>query len=96
VTYVFTQDVPISAEVYGKIATNIGREPMKGLLMHVASKTGDGKLHYFDVWESKELCDRAFEERIAPATRRVLSDSAAPPASEAGRHVLDIVEVRRS
>lgn len=42
-TYVFTQDVPINAEVYGKIATNIGREPMKGLVMHVASKTADGK-----------------------------------------------------
>jgi hypothetical protein len=95
VTYVFTQDVPISAEVYGKIATKVGREPIKGLLMHVASKTADGKLHYFDVWESKELCDRAFEERISPATRRVLSDSGMTPTSEAERQVLDTVEVRR-
>jgi hypothetical protein len=96
VTYVFTQDVPISAEVYGKIATKVGSEPMKGLIMHVASKATDGKLHYFDVWESKELCDRAFEERISPATRSVLSDSGMTPNSQAERHVLDIVEVRRS
>ena len=86
-TYVFTQDVPISAEVYGKIATKVGREPMKGLIVHVASKTTDGKLHYFDVWESKELCDQAFLERISPATRGVLSDSGATPMSEPERQV---------
>ena len=93
-TYVFTQDVPISAEVYDKIATKVGSEPMKGLIVHVASKTTDGKLHYFDVWESKELCDRAFLERISPATRRVLSDN--DTISEPERQVLDIVDVRRS
>jgi hypothetical protein len=96
VTYVFTQDVPISAEVYGKIATKVGREPMKGLILHVASKSTDGKLHYFDVWESKELCDRAFEERISPATRRVLNESGTTPISEPERLVLDTVDVRRS
>lgn len=94
-TYVFTQDVPISAEVYGKIATKVGNEPMKGLIVHVASKTTDGKLHYFDVWESKELCDQAFLERISPATRGVLSDSGATPMSEPERQVLDTVDVRR-
>jgi len=96
VTYVFTQDVPMSAEVYGKIATKVGQEPMKGLIVHVASKTTDGKIHYFDVWESKELCDRAFEERIGPATRRVISDSGTTPITEPERQVLDTVEVRRS
>lgn len=95
-TYVFTQDVPISAEVYGKIATKVGAQPMKGLIVHVASKTADGKLHYFDVWESKELCDQAFNERISPATRRVLSESGATPPSEPERQVLDTVDVRRS
>ena len=89
-TYVFTQDVPMSAEVYDKIATKVGREPMKGLIVHVASKTTDGKLHYFDVWESKELCDRAFEERISPATQRVLSDIGTTPISESERQVLDV------
>jgi hypothetical protein len=96
VTYVFTQDVPISAEVYGKIVTKVGREPMKGLIVHVASKTADGKLHYFDVWESKELCDQAFQERIGPATERVLSESGTPLAGGSDRQVLDIVDVRRS
>ena len=95
-TYVFTQDVPISAEVYGKIATKVGKEPMKGLILHVASKSTDGKLHYFDVWESKELCDRAFEERISPATQRVLNESGAAPMSQPERQVLDTVDIRRS
>ena len=95
-TYVFTQDAPISAEVYGKIATKVGAEPMAGLILHVASKTADGKLHYFDVWESKELCDRAFEQRISPATRRVLSDTGMTATSDTERRVLDTVEVRRS
>jgi hypothetical protein len=96
VTYVFTQDVPISAEVYGKIATKVGAQPMKGLILHVASKSTDGKLHYFDVWESKELCDRAFEERISPATQRVLNESGATPMNEPQRQVLDTVDIRRS
>jgi hypothetical protein len=96
VTYVFTQDVPISAEVYGKIATKVGAQPMKGLILHVASKSTDGKLHYFDVWESKELCDRAFEERISPATQRVLNESGAAPMSQPERLVLDTVDIRRS
>jgi hypothetical protein len=93
---VFTQDVPISAEVYGKIATKVGAQPMKGLILHVASKSTDGKLHYFDVWESKELCDRAFEERISPATLRVLDESGAAPMSQPERQVLDTVDIRRS
>jgi hypothetical protein len=96
VTYVFTQDVPISAEVYGKIATKVGAQPMKGLILHVASKSTDGRLHYFDVWESKELCDRAFEERISPATQRVLNESGATPMNEPERQVLDTVDIRRS
>jgi hypothetical protein len=96
VTYVFTQDVPISAEVYGKIATKVGAQPMKGLILHVASKSTDGRLHYFDVWESKELCDRAFEERISPATQRVLDESGATPMSQPERLVLDTVDIRRS
>jgi len=96
VTYVFTQDVPISAEVYGKIATKVGAQPMNGLILHVASKSTDGKLHYFDVWESKELCDRAFEERISPATQRVLNESGATPMNEPQRQVLDTVDIRRS
>ena len=95
-TYVFTQDVPISAEVYGKIATKVGAQPMNGLILHVASKSTDGKLHYFDVWESKELCDRAFEERISPATQRVLNESGATPMNEPQRQVLDTVDIRRS
>ena len=95
-TYVFTQDAPISAEVYGKIATKVGKEPLKGLITHVASKSTDGKMHYFDVWESKELCDRAFDERISPATQQVLRESGATPISEPKRLVLDTVDVRRS
>ena len=34
--YAFTQDVPIDAEFYGRIADALGSEPMDGLLLHLA------------------------------------------------------------
>ena len=65
--YAFTQDVPIDAEIYGRIADALGDEPMDGLLLHLAVRNPDGGLRYIDVWESEEQCARAFDERVHPA-----------------------------
>lgn len=90
--YAWTQDIPIDAEFYGRITDALGDAPMDGLLMHLCVQNPAGGLRYIDVWESKEQCDRVFEERIHPAVDAAFG-GARPPA-EATRNLLEVVEVR--
>jgi hypothetical protein len=92
--YAWTQDLPIDAEFYGRITDALGAEPMDGLLMHLCVQNPAGGLRYIDVWESKEQCDRAFDERIHPAVDAAFG-GARPPV-EPTLEVLQVVEVRGS
>lgn len=65
--HAFIQDVPIDDAMYRRIIDNIGPEPLEGQLVHLCVRRPDGGLRYIDVWESAELCGRAFQERIHPA-----------------------------
>jgi hypothetical protein len=65
--YAYTQDVPIGMDVYEKIIAELGPEPLAGSLLHLCVRRADGGLRYIDVWESKQACERAFDERIHPA-----------------------------
>ena len=89
--YAWTQDVPIDTEFYGRVTAAMGDEPMDGLLLHLAVRNPEGGLRYIDVWESREQCDRAFEERVHPAVDAAFG-GARPPV-EPRRHVLDVVEL---
>ena len=90
--YAFTQDVPIDAEFYGRIADALGSEPMDGLLLHLAVRNPDGGLRYIDVWESEEQCARAFDERVHPAVDKAFGGSRPPVEPTVTR--LDVVDVR--
>ncbi|GAA3250098.1 hypothetical protein GCM10017691_61680 [Pseudonocardia petroleophila] len=70
--YAFTQDVPIDADLYRRITDELGPEPLDGQLLHLCVRRPDGGLRYIDVWESREHCARAFDERIHPAVDRAL------------------------
>ena len=65
--YAYTQDVPIDEQMYQKIITNLGSEPLEGSLLHLCIRRPDGGLRYLDVWESEEACEKAFSDRIHPA-----------------------------
>jgi hypothetical protein len=52
-TYAFTYDVPISAEIYARIKDGLGPEQPAGLIAHLAWRTDTG-LRYVDVWRSKD------------------------------------------
>jgi hypothetical protein len=93
--YAFTQDVPIKADVHRKITDRLGPTPLKGLIVHVASATPAGTLRYTDVWESKELCDQAFAERIDPAMMDVFKEIGFKLDSQPERRELNLVEVMR-
>lgn len=68
--YAYTQDVPIDTDLYRRIVDELGPEPLAGNLLHLCVRRPDGGLRYVDVWESREHCARAFEERIHPAVDR--------------------------
>ncbi len=66
--YAYIQDVPIGRELYRKVITQMGPEPIAGQLLHLCVRLPEGKLRYIDVWESEQACERAFEQRIHPAS----------------------------
>lgn len=87
--YAFTQDVPIDFATYELVIANLGPEPLDGCLLHLCLGRPDGGLRYIDVWESKEQCAAAFDERIHPAVDRALGG--ARPAEEPHSETLDVL-----
>jgi hypothetical protein len=44
-----------------------GIEPVEGGIAHAAGEGPDGKVHIFDIWESREAYDRFRDEKLLPA-----------------------------
>jgi hypothetical protein len=74
VTYAFTQDVPIDADLYQRVMDGLGSEPPKGLITHIAIARPEGGLRYIDVWDSEEDWDRFAEERLHPVVHPLLME----------------------
>ena len=87
--YAYIQDVPIGEELYRRIMTEVGPEPLKGQLMHLCLRQPDGTLQYIDVWESEQACELAFDERIHPAVDAAFGGDR--PAEEPAVHRLDVL-----
>jgi hypothetical protein len=94
--YAFTQDVPIDEPTYRKIMDRLGEEPLAGSLVHLVVRRPDGGLRYIDVWESEELCTRAFEERIHPAVHSVFAEIGFQPGGEPTVNRLDVIDATGS
>jgi len=91
--YAYFQHVPIGPDVYAKIKDRLGPEPLAGLVVHLALSRPDGGLTYVDVWESRDACDRAFDERVHPAVFGVFEEIGFRPDGEPGRDVVEVVDV---
>jgi hypothetical protein len=79
--YGFVMDIPAPIEFYDAMHAEIGRRTagaVDGLLLHVGRQTTSG-FQITEVWESKELCDRADAEILGPALAE-LSGGQAPAA----------------
>ena len=72
--FAFTQDVPIDATSYRRIADDLGDTPPEGLVVHLAIERPEGGLRYIDVWQSQEHWDRFVEERLHPVVHGLLSE----------------------
>lgn len=73
-TFAYTQDVPIDAAFYGRIADRIGDERPAGLIVHLALELSGGGLRYIDVWDSEEACNRFADERLHPVVHDMLGE----------------------
>lgn len=73
VTYAWTQDLPITLDVYREIVADLGHDTAEGLVVHVAQVMPDGHMRYLDVWDSEAACDRFTETRLHPVVGRALA-----------------------
>lgn len=92
--HAYEQDVPIDESGYRRVIANLGSVPLEGLLLHLCVRRGDGGLRYIQLWESAELCARAFAERIHPAVDEAFGG--ARPATEPTVQHLDIIDATGS
>lgn len=92
--YAYIQDVPIGEELYRRVIDELGSEPLPGSLLHLCVRQPDGHLRYIDVWESKEACTEAFEQRIHPAVDAAFGG--ARPAGEPEVQRLDVLHATGS
>lgn len=90
--YAYTQDVPITEDVYRKITDRLGPEPLPGSLLHLCVRRPDGGLRYIDVWKSEEDCARAFDERIHPAVHAVFRELGFDPGGEPTVDRLEVLD----
>jgi hypothetical protein len=72
--YAFTQDVPIDAAFYKRIADGLGDDRPQGLIAHIAVERPEGGLRYIDVWHSEGDWDRFAEERLHPVVHTLLGE----------------------
>lgn len=90
--HAYTQDVPIDVELYRRIIDELGPQPLAGSLLHLCVRLPEGGLRYIEVWESEQVCTRAFEERVHPAVDRAFGD-ARPPGEPTVEH-LEVIDAR--
>ncbi|MFY9934333.1 MAG: hypothetical protein WAK82_40630 [Streptosporangiaceae bacterium] len=90
-TYAFTYDVPITAEIYARIIEGIGPQRPPGLIAHLAYRTDTG-LRYVEVWQTQDDY-KAFEhDRLHPVVHPLLQDMLGFVPPEPPRTELDLVD----
>lgn len=90
-TYAFTYEVPITAEIYRRIMDGVGAERPPGLIAHIAYKTESG-LRYIDVWQTKDDYEAFEHNRLHPVIHPILRDMLGFVPPEPSRTMLDLVD----
>lgn len=69
-----------STENYDEIHAGIMQKAADpaGLIIHTAGFTGHG-FRIFEVWESREQCERFFNDVVMPTVREITQDRPGPP-----------------
>lgn len=90
--YAFTQDLPITTDVYAKIMEGVGTAPAEGCVLHAVVRI-DGGLRYIDIWESRDACDRFLEDRVHPVLQAAFSAAGATLPKEPDRNEVELVDL---
>jgi hypothetical protein len=65
-----------------------GIEPVEGGIAHGAGEAPDGTIRIYDIWESREACDRFRDEKLLPALQEGGADM-----SGGGPEFIELFEV---
>jgi hypothetical protein len=90
-TYAYTYDVPIGADVYARIKDGLGTELPPGLIAHLAWRTESG-LRYVDVWQSEDDHEAFAANRLHPVVHPILEETLGFVPPEPARTTLDLVD----
>jgi hypothetical protein len=92
--YAYHYDVPADADMYRRVAAEIGDVSPAGLICHLVVEH-DGGLRHFGVWETKEQWEHFRDEHVQPAVGRVLAaagiPASPPPPVEQEMAVVDVI-----
>jgi hypothetical protein len=90
-TYAFTYDVPINAEIYARIKDGLGPQRPPGMIVHLAYRIETG-LRYVDVWQSEDDWQAFEHDRLHPVVHPLLQDMLGFVPPEPSRTMLDVVD----
>ena len=90
-TYTFTYEVPITAEIYTRIKDGIGPQRPPGLIAHLAYRTETG-LRYVDVWRAKDDWEAFEHDRVHPVVHPLLQDMLGFVPPDPPKTTLNIVD----
>ena len=90
-TYAFTYDVPINADIYARIKQGLGTERPPGLIAHLTWQIESG-LRYVDVWQSKDDFEAFAEHRLHPVVHPILQEMLGFVPPEPPTTVLDVID----
>jgi hypothetical protein len=90
-TYAFSYDVPIDAEIYARIKEGLGTERPAGLIAHLAWRTESG-LRYVDVWQSRDGYEAFAKDRLHPVVHPILRDMLGFMPPEPAHTELDVID----
>ena len=90
-SYAFTYEVPITAEIYARIKDGIGTQQPPGLIAHLAYRTEHG-VRYVDVWESREDSEAFEHDRVHPVVHPLLQEMLGFVPPEPPRTELDLID----
>jgi hypothetical protein len=90
-TFAYTYDVPIDAQIYARIKEGPGPELPSGMIVHLAWRTESG-LRYVDVWRSRDDCEAFVENRLHPVVHSVLQDTLGFVPPEPAHTALDVID----
>jgi hypothetical protein len=90
-TYAFTYEVPINAEIYAQIKEGLGPQRPPGLIAHLAYRTESG-LRYVEVWQAKDDWEAFEHDRLHPVVHQLLQDMLGFIPPEPPRTMLDVID----